>query len=126
MGFNADIELTRVAAAFADAGFAFPRPETAVAEATAFAKTFSGFAAIVAKKTAVEVSILRVELVLGVWIGAVTFTGSVIAYGKLAGKVDSAAKKLPGGHMLNATRRACRCSLPRCTWAGPASGRWWR
>ncbi|MEO5344732.1 MAG: NAD(P)(+) transhydrogenase (Re/Si-specific) subunit beta, partial [Gammaproteobacteria bacterium SHHR-1] len=31
-----------------------------------------------------------------------TFTGSVIAYGKLAGKVTSAAKKLPGGHALNA------------------------
>jgi NAD(P) transhydrogenase subunit beta len=28
----------------------------------------------------------------------VTFTGSVIAYGKLAGKVTSAATKLPGGH----------------------------
>jgi len=36
-----------------------------------------------------------------VFIGAVTFTGSVIAYGKLAGKVSSAAEKLPGGHMLN-------------------------
>src|SRR5690606_10704708 len=32
----------------------------------------------------------------------VTFTGSVIAYGKLAGKVDGKAKKLPGGHVLNA------------------------
>ncbi len=32
-----------------------------------------------------------------------TFTGSVIAYGKLAGKVNSAAKKLPGGHVLNAS-----------------------
>ena len=31
-----------------------------------------------------------------------TFTGSVIAYGKLAGRVNSAAKKLPGGHALNA------------------------
>ena len=31
-----------------------------------------------------------------------TFTGSVIAYGKLAGKVNSAAIKLPGGHFLNA------------------------
>ena len=31
-----------------------------------------------------------------------TFTGSVIAFGKLAGKVDGKAKKLPGGHMLNA------------------------
>ncbi|MEL7215977.1 MAG: NAD(P)(+) transhydrogenase (Re/Si-specific) subunit beta, partial [Pseudomonadota bacterium] len=50
----------------------------------------------------VEINILRVELFLGVFIGAVTFTGSVIAYGKLAGRVTSAAKKLPGGHMLNA------------------------
>jgi NAD(P) transhydrogenase subunit beta len=37
----------------------------------------------------VEIAILRVELFLGVFIGAVTFTGSVIAYGKLAGKVTS-------------------------------------
>jgi NAD(P) transhydrogenase subunit beta len=37
-----------------------------------------------------------------VFIGAVTFTGSVIAFGKLAGKVDSKAIKLPGGHFLNA------------------------
>jgi len=43
-----------------------------------------------------------VELFLGVFIGAVTFTGSVIAYGKLSGKVNSVAEKLPGGHMLNA------------------------
>jgi NAD(P) transhydrogenase subunit beta len=37
-----------------------------------------------------------------VFIGAVTFTGSVVAFGKLAGKVTSKATKLPGGHMLNA------------------------
>jgi NAD(P) transhydrogenase subunit beta len=102
VGFNADIEIGRVAAAFAGVNLPYPQPETVAAEAAAFAKSFSGFAAIVAKKTAVEVTILRVELVLGIWIGAVTFTGSVIAYGKLAGKVNSAAKQLPGGHMLNA------------------------
>jgi NAD(P) transhydrogenase subunit beta len=61
------------------------------------------FAALIAKKTVVEINILRVELFLGVFIGAVTFTGSVIAYGKLAGRVSSAAEKLPGGHMLNAS-----------------------
>ena len=61
-----------------------------------------GFAALLAKKSAVELNILRVELFLGVFIGAVTFTGSVIAYGKLAGKVDGKATKLPGGHALNA------------------------
>lgn len=65
-----------------------------------------GFAALLAHKTPVEQSILRIELFLGVFIGAVTFTGSVIAYGKLAGKVTSVAKKLPGGHMLNASAAA--------------------
>ncbi|MCV6824728.1 MULTISPECIES: NAD(P)(+) transhydrogenase (Re/Si-specific) subunit beta [Halocynthiibacter] len=62
-----------------------------------------GFAALLAHKTPVEQNILRIELFLGIFIGAVTFTGSVIAYGKLAGKVTSAAQKLPGGHVLNAS-----------------------
>ncbi|MCW1950810.1 MAG: NAD(P)(+) transhydrogenase (Re/Si-specific) subunit beta [Octadecabacter sp.] len=61
----------------------------------------TGFAGLLAHKSGVEISILRVELFLGIFIGAITFTGSVVAYGKLAGKVDSAATKLPGGHMLN-------------------------
>ncbi|TYC67041.1 NAD(P)(+) transhydrogenase (Re/Si-specific) subunit beta [Stappia sp. BW2] len=61
-----------------------------------------GFAAILAHKTPIEQSILKVEVFLGVFIGAVTFTGSVVAFGKLAGKVTSKAEKLPGGHMLNA------------------------
>jgi len=60
------------------------------------------FALLVAKKEPIEIAILKIELSLGIWIGAVTFTGSVIAYGKLAGKVNSAATKLPGGHLLNA------------------------
>ena len=64
-------------------------------------KELGTFAALIAKKSGVELSILRVELFLGVFIGAVTFTGSVIAYGKLAGRVSSKAEKLPGGHMLN-------------------------
>lgn len=122
VGFNADIELGRIAAEFAEAGLPFPRPEEVTAEGVAFAKQFSGFAAIVAKKTAVEVSILKVELVLGIWIGAVTFTGSVIAYGKLAGKVDSAAKKLPGGHILNAV--AAGLSLVLAIMYLSGSGSW--
>ncbi|MGP6085378.1 NAD(P)(+) transhydrogenase (Re/Si-specific) subunit beta [Antarctobacter jejuensis] len=61
-----------------------------------------GFSAKVAHKTPAEINILKIEVFLGVFIGAVTFTGSVVAYGKLAGKVTSAATKLPGGHMLNA------------------------
>ncbi|MGH1454379.1 MAG: NAD(P)(+) transhydrogenase (Re/Si-specific) subunit beta [Paracoccaceae bacterium] len=69
-------------------------------------KGLTGFAGLLAHKSPVEVSILRVELFLGIFIGAITFTGSVIAYGKLAGKVGSAATKLPGGHMLNAAAAA--------------------
>ncbi|WP_291729983.1 NAD(P)(+) transhydrogenase (Re/Si-specific) subunit beta [Leisingera sp. F5] len=60
------------------------------------------FAKLIAKKTPAEIAFLRVELFLGIFIGAITFTGSVVAFGKLAGKVTSAATKLPGGHMLNA------------------------
>ena len=44
---------------------------------------------------------MRVEVFLGILIGAVTFTGSIVAYGKLAGKVQSKALTLPGRHMLN-------------------------
>ena len=68
------------------------------------AKTIlDGFSALLAKKSNVEINILRVETTLGIWIGAVTFMGSVIAYSKLAGKVTSEATKLPGGHYLNIT-----------------------
>ncbi|MGJ8584538.1 MAG: NAD(P)(+) transhydrogenase (Re/Si-specific) subunit beta [Marinosulfonomonas sp.] len=85
VGLNAHIELGRVLA----------MDDTA-------RKALEGFAALLAKKDTVEVNILRVELFLGVFIGAVTFTGSVVAYGKLAGKLTSTATKLPGGHALNA------------------------
>ncbi len=62
----------------------------------------TGFAAILAHKTATELAIMRVEVFLGVFIGAITFTGSAIAFAKLAGKLDGKARKLPGGHALNA------------------------
>jgi H+-translocating NAD(P) transhydrogenase subunit beta len=65
-------------------------------------QALTGFAAVLAHKTPVELNILKVEIFLGVFIGAVTFTGSIIAFGKLAGRVDGKAKKLPGGHLLNA------------------------
>ncbi len=43
----------------------------------------------------------EVEVFLGVFIGAITFTGSIVAYAKLAGKVDGKALILPGRHLLN-------------------------
>jgi NAD/NADP transhydrogenase beta subunit/DNA-binding winged helix-turn-helix (wHTH) protein len=60
-------------------------------------------AAAMASKTPIEVTILKVEEFLGIFIGAVTFTGTVVAFGKLAGKITGRAKKLPGGHLLNAS-----------------------
>ena len=59
------------------------------------------FATKLAKKTAVEISIMKVEVFLGIFIGAVTFTGSVIAYGKLAGSISGKPLTLPGRHLLN-------------------------
>ncbi|WFE74375.1 NAD(P)(+) transhydrogenase (Re/Si-specific) subunit beta [Roseinatronobacter sp. S2] len=103
VGLNAHLEIDRVAQVFAENALPFPQPEGLMSvPAYELWLSLSNFAAIIGKKTAVEVTILRVELMIGIWIGAVTFTGSIIAYGKLAGRVDTAAKQLPGGHMLNA------------------------
>ncbi len=87
VGFNAELVMNQVGNLHGDA--------SAI-------EALKGFSAKVAHKTPVEIGILKVEVFLGVFIGAVTFTGSVIAYGKLSGKVNSKATKLPGGHMLNA------------------------
>ena len=46
-------------------------------------------------------SVHNVEVFLGIFIGAVTFTGSVVAFGKLSGKIDSKALMLPHRHKLN-------------------------
>jgi NAD(P) transhydrogenase subunit beta len=42
-----------------------------------------------------------VEIVAGVFIGAVTFTGSIVAFGKLRGTFSSRPLLLPGRHFLN-------------------------
>ena len=48
-----------------------------------------------------EVRIHEIEVFLGVFIGAITFTGSIVAYGKLAGVINGKALVLPGRHLLN-------------------------
>ena len=62
----------------------------------------TGFGKKLASKDAVEITILKIEVFLGVFIGAVTFTGSIVAFGKLAGRLSGTPFKLPGGHVLNA------------------------
>ncbi len=51
--------------------------------------------------TAAEKAIHEVEIYLGILIGAVTFSGSVIAFGKLSGKIGGKPLLLPARHWLN-------------------------
>jgi NAD(P) transhydrogenase subunit beta len=87
IGLNAELELSTVTHLLASGG------DTG---------DLAGFAHKLAHKNAAEISILKVEIFLGIFIGVITFTGSIVAFGKLAGKIDGAASQLAGGHMLNA------------------------
>ena len=51
--------------------------------------------------TPAENAIHEIEMYLGVLIGAVTFAGSVIAFGKLSAKITGKPVLLPGRHLLN-------------------------
>ena len=59
-----------------------------------------------------EKIIHEVEIFLGVFIGAVTTTGSVVAFGKLAGIVDGTPLTLPGRNILNLV------AVLACVWLG--------
>jgi len=48
-----------------------------------------------------ETLIHHVEVILGIFIGAVTFTGSLIAFAKLKGSISGKPLMLPGRHGLN-------------------------
>jgi NAD(P) transhydrogenase subunit beta len=51
--------------------------------------------------TGAEKAIHEVEIYIGILIGAVTFSGSVIAFGKLSGKIGGKPLLLPARHWLN-------------------------
>ena len=51
--------------------------------------------------TSAEKTIHEIEIYIGILIGAVTFSGSVIAFGKLSGKIDGKPLLLPGRHLIN-------------------------
>ena len=59
-----------------------------------------------------EKTIHEVEIFLGVFIGAITFTGSVIAFGKLHGKIGGKPMLLPGRHLMNLA------AILVCVWLG--------
>jgi len=51
--------------------------------------------------TAAEKAIHEIEIYVGILIGAVTFSGSIIAFGKLSGRIGGKPLLLPGRHWLN-------------------------
>src|SRR5688572_7570847 len=70
------------------------------------AARFAGYANYIEPAAAgafqgVEKTIHQLEIYIGVLIGAVTFSGSVIAFGKLSAKISGKPVLLPGRHWLN-------------------------
>ena len=51
--------------------------------------------------TDVEKTIHSIEIYLGIFIGMVTFSGSIVAFGKLSGKISGKPLVLPAKHYLN-------------------------
>ena len=85
---------------------------TEMPELVAVLHSFVGLAAVLvgfnsymdhnqALTSAVMNNIHLTEVFLGIFIGAVTFTGSIVAYGKLCGKLSSKPLMLPNRHKLN-------------------------
>ncbi len=83
---------------------------TQMPELVAMLHSFVGLAAVAVgynsylehgTMTGMALNIHLVEVFLGVFIGAVTFTGSVVAFGKLRGMFSSSALMLPHRHKLN-------------------------
>ena len=69
-----------------------------------FAACLVGFASYVDTSiefTGAEKSIHEIEIYIGILIGAITFSGSVIAFGKLAGKIGGKPLLLPARHWIN-------------------------
>ena len=114
IGLNAEIMLRDVLA-LREAHVLLPLGTQSILDDVA---RLTGFGQTLYVKDAVEIAILRVEVFLGIFIGAVTFTGSVVAFGKLAGRVDGKPVQLPGGHMLNAAALAVAILLGLLYWGG--------
>jgi len=84
---------------------------TSMPELVAILHSFVGLAAVLvgfasyldptAHVAGIEGVIHEVEIYVGIFIGAVTFTGSVVAFGKLRGTIGSKALALPGRNFWN-------------------------
>ncbi|MDB3945792.1 Re/Si-specific NAD(P)(+) transhydrogenase subunit beta [Gammaproteobacteria bacterium] len=106
-------------------GFVAARVEmTAMPQLVAMLHSFVGLAAVLVGFASyldpaghfvgVEKAIHDVEIFIGILIGAITFTGSVAAFGKLQGILASRAVLLPGRHILNLAVAAAWAWLGYC------------
>ncbi|MFJ7336902.1 Re/Si-specific NAD(P)(+) transhydrogenase subunit beta [Streptomyces sp. NPDC101116] len=62
---------------------------------------WNGYLDVDAELSGSLLGIHHAEVFIGVFIGAVTFTGSVVAYLKLSARINSRPLTLPGKHLLN-------------------------
>lgn len=95
---------------------------TSMPELVAILHSFVGAAAVLVgiasylepsqSLTGIEATIHQLEIFVGVFIGAVTFTGSVIAFSKLRGIISSKSLLLPARHLLNLGM------IGACVWLG--------
>ena len=86
---------------------------TSMPELVAILHSFVGLAAVLVglatylqpenTLTGVEATIHELEIYIGIFIGAVTFAGSVVAFGKLNGSFGSKPLMLPARHLINIT-----------------------
>ena len=67
----------------------------------AVAVGFANFMDPIVDHTGVELTIHDIETYLGILIGAVTFSGSVVAFGKLSGRIGGKPMTIPGRHWFN-------------------------
>ena len=80
---------------------------THMPELVALMHSFVGLSAVLIAIAAVfntaesHTSVQRIELFIGAFIGAITFTASVVAFGKLSGKFGAKAVTFKGQHLLN-------------------------
>ncbi len=85
---------------------------TSMPQLVAILHSFVGLAAVLVgygsyldpdthKLASTEHTIHLVEVFIGIFIGAITFTGSIVAWGKLEGKIRSKPLLYPGRHIVN-------------------------
>ncbi|WP_256745200.1 Re/Si-specific NAD(P)(+) transhydrogenase subunit beta, partial [Aeromonas hydrophila] len=99
VGFNSFIDLHPSAPAEVVVSVGSNLDATLAAARAAFEQAAS--VAQVEHLSGAMLNIHLVEIFLGVFIGAVTFTGSVVAFGKLRGLISSKPLMLPHRHKLN-------------------------